>query len=186
MTHELMEYDPKHACRVQGSRPIASDSSTDYIKPSPDSGETTTIESLEVQTPVDSSQPSTSGVKEGEISLRPMTCTFKGLDVRRVKPEDVREWYDFRALASVHTMSPSFLKISKLLKWISGAVFDSWQNNPYLKRGDVLEIKFVSVAPETARKGSHLTFNFMKLQRPDAICCMLGSGITIYALAVKN
>ena len=41
------------------------------------------------------------------------------------KPEDVREWYDFGALASVHTMSPSFPEISKLSEWISGAVFDS-------------------------------------------------------------
>ena len=30
-----------------------------------------------MQTPVDSSQPNTSGVKEGEISLRPMTGTSK-------------------------------------------------------------------------------------------------------------
>ncbi|KAL2246283.1 UNVERIFIED_CONTAM: hypothetical protein Sindi_2896500, partial [Sesamum indicum] len=77
MTHELKEHDPKYAVKVQGSRPVASDSSTDYTRPSPDSSETTTIESQEVQTPVDSSQPSTSRVKEGEISLRPMTDTSK-------------------------------------------------------------------------------------------------------------
>ncbi|KAL2230591.1 UNVERIFIED_CONTAM: hypothetical protein Sindi_1653500 [Sesamum indicum] len=169
MTHE-----------VQGSRPVASDSSTDCTRPSPDSGETTTIESQEVQTPIDSSQPSTSGVKEGEISLRLITSTSKvntnelisssaWQDYQRSKPEDVQEWYDFGALASVHTMSPSFPEISKLPEWISGAVFDSWQNNPHLKRGDVLEIKFVSVAPETAGKGSHAAFYFMKLQRPDMV-----------------
>ncbi|KAL2243612.1 UNVERIFIED_CONTAM: hypothetical protein Sindi_0479200 [Sesamum indicum] len=77
MTHELREHDPKHAFRVQGSRPVASDSSTDCTRPSPDSSETTTIESHEVHTPVDSSQPSTSGFKEGENSLRPMTDTSK-------------------------------------------------------------------------------------------------------------
>ena len=212
MTRELREHDPKHAFRVQGSTPVASDSSTDCTRPSPDSGETATIESQEVQTPVDSSQPSTSGVKEGEISLRPMTGTSKAntnelissstwQDYQRMwkklisrkgvnpdktiiktsgkynrvwmlegsKPEDVREWYDFGALASVHTMSPSFPEISKLPEWISGAVFDSWQNNPHLKRGDVLEIKFVSVAPETAGKGSHPAFHFMKLQRSDMV-----------------
>ncbi|KAL2248350.1 UNVERIFIED_CONTAM: hypothetical protein Sindi_2687300 [Sesamum indicum] len=85
------------------------------------------------------------------------------------KPEDVREWYDFGALASVHTMSPCFSEMSKLPEWISGAVFDSWQNNIHLKRGDVLEIKFVSVAPETAGKESHPTFHFMKLQRSDMV-----------------
>ncbi|KAL2235767.1 UNVERIFIED_CONTAM: hypothetical protein Sindi_1308900 [Sesamum indicum] len=180
MTRELREHDPKHAFRVQGSTPVASDSSTDCTRPLPDSGETTTIESQEVQTPVGSSQPSTSGVKEGEISLRPMTGTSKAntnevisssawQDYQRSKPEDVREWYDFGALASIHTMSPSFPELSKLPEWISGAVFDSWQNNPHLKRGDVLEIKFVSVAPETAGNGSHPAFHFMKLQRPDMV-----------------
>ncbi|KAL0440293.1 UNVERIFIED_CONTAM: hypothetical protein Slati_2512300 [Sesamum latifolium] len=85
------------------------------------------------------------------------------------KPEDVREWYDFGALASVHTMSPNFLEISKLPEWISGAVYDSWQNNPHLKRGDILELKFISAAPETAGKGSHPAFYFIKLQRPDMV-----------------
>ncbi|KAL0345539.1 UNVERIFIED_CONTAM: hypothetical protein Sradi_4385200 [Sesamum radiatum] len=85
------------------------------------------------------------------------------------KPEDVREWYDFGALASVHTMSPSFPEISKLPEWISGAVYDSWQNNPHLKRGDILELKFISAAPETAGKGSHPAFHFIKLQRPDMV-----------------
>ncbi|KAL2243575.1 UNVERIFIED_CONTAM: hypothetical protein Sindi_0475500 [Sesamum indicum] len=60
-----------------------------------------------------------------------------------------------------------FSKISKLSEWISEAVFDSWQNNPHLKRGDILQIKFISVAPETAGKWSHPIFHFMKLQRPD-------------------
>ncbi|KAL0297708.1 UNVERIFIED_CONTAM: hypothetical protein Sradi_6822900 [Sesamum radiatum] len=82
------------------------------------------------------------------------------------KPEEAREWYEFGALASVHTMSPSFLEISKLPEWISGAVYDSWKNNPHLKRRDILELKFISAAPETAGKGSHPAFRFIKLQRP--------------------
>ncbi|KAL2228703.1 UNVERIFIED_CONTAM: hypothetical protein Sindi_1850000, partial [Sesamum indicum] len=177
-----------------------------------DSGETTTIESQEVQTPNDSSQPNTSMRLAWEISLRPMTGTSKVninelisssawlnyqhmweklISCKGVNPgktnietskkynrvwmfegsklEDVREWYDFGAPALVHTMSPSFPKISKLSEWISGAVFDSWQNNPHLKRGDALEIKFISVAPETTGKGSHTAFHFMKLQRPDMV-----------------
>ncbi|KAL0406464.1 UNVERIFIED_CONTAM: hypothetical protein Slati_3960300 [Sesamum latifolium] len=77
MTRELREHDSKHALRVQGSRPVAADSSTACTRPSPDSGETATIESQGVQTSDDSSQPSTSWVKEGEISLRPMTSTSK-------------------------------------------------------------------------------------------------------------
>ncbi|KAK4397826.1 putative enzymatic polyprotein [Sesamum angolense] len=85
------------------------------------------------------------------------------------KPEDVKEWYEFGALASVQTMSPSFPEISKLPEWISGAVYDSWQNNPHLKRGDILELKFISAAPETAGKGSHPAFHFIKLQRPDMV-----------------
>ncbi|KAL0401371.1 UNVERIFIED_CONTAM: hypothetical protein Slati_4167000 [Sesamum latifolium] len=170
MTRELREHDPKHALRVQGSRPVAADSSIVCTRPSPDSGEKAIIESQGVQTSDDSSQPSTSGVKEEDISLRPMTGTSKAntnelislssawqvyqrmweklishkcvnpsktiiktsRKYNRVwmlegsKPEDVREWYEFGALASVHTMSPSFLEISKLPEWISGAVYDSW------------------------------------------------------------
>ncbi|KAL0448619.1 UNVERIFIED_CONTAM: putative enzymatic polyprotein [Sesamum latifolium] len=61
MTHELREHDPKHALRVQSSRPIAADSSTACTRPSPDFGEKATIESQGVQTSGDSSQPSTSG-----------------------------------------------------------------------------------------------------------------------------
>ncbi|KAL0440292.1 UNVERIFIED_CONTAM: hypothetical protein Slati_2512200 [Sesamum latifolium] len=77
MTRELREYDPKYALRVQGSRPVVADSSTACTRPSPDSGQKITIESQGVQTSDDSSQPSTSGVKEEEISLRPMTGTSK-------------------------------------------------------------------------------------------------------------
>ncbi|KAL0292261.1 UNVERIFIED_CONTAM: movement protein [Sesamum calycinum] len=171
---------------------------------------------VRVQTSDDSSQPSASGVKEEEISLRPMTSTSKantnelasssssssawqvyhrmweklisrkGVNPSKTiietfrkynrvwmlegsKPEEVREWYEFGALASVHTMSPSFPKISKLPEWISGAVYDSWKNNPHLKRGDILELKFISAAPETVGKGLHSTFHFIKLQRPDMV-----------------
>ncbi|KAL0421215.1 UNVERIFIED_CONTAM: hypothetical protein Slati_3144400 [Sesamum latifolium] len=152
MTRELREHDSKYVLRVQGSRPVASDSSTDCIRASPNSSEKATIESQGVQTSDDPSQPSTSGVKEGEISFRPMTGTSKvntnelifsssawqvyqrmwkklvsrkGVNLSKTiietskkynrvwmlegsKPEDVREWYEFGALASVHTMSPSF------------------------------------------------------------------------------
>ncbi|KAL0411464.1 UNVERIFIED_CONTAM: hypothetical protein Slati_3736100 [Sesamum latifolium] len=66
-------------------------------------------------------------------------------------------------------MSPSFPKISKLLERISGAVYDSWKNNPHLKRNDTLELKFISTAPKTTGKESHPAFYFIKLQRPDMV-----------------
>ncbi|KAL2252045.1 UNVERIFIED_CONTAM: hypothetical protein Sindi_2326800, partial [Sesamum indicum] len=186
MTHELREHDPKHAFRVQGSTPVVSDSSTDCTRPSPDSGETATIESQEVQTPVGSSQPSTSGVKEGEISLRPMTGTSKANTNEVISSS---AWQDYQCKTIIETSGKYnrvwMLERSKPEEFIlchrvfrnsqnfrSGlvrAVFDSWQNNPHLKRGDVLEIKFVSVAPETADKGSHPGFHFMKLQRPNMV-----------------
>ena len=77
MTHELREHDPKYAFRVQGSELVASDSITDCTRPRSDSDETTIIESQEMQTPGGSTQPSTSGVKEAEISFSPMTGTSK-------------------------------------------------------------------------------------------------------------
>ncbi|KAL0419194.1 UNVERIFIED_CONTAM: hypothetical protein Sradi_1332900 [Sesamum radiatum] len=213
MTNKLRKHDPKHALRVQDYRPVAADSSTACTRPSPDSGAKATNESQRVQTSNDSSQPSASGVKEEEISLRPMTGTSKAntnelssssaawqvyqqrweklISRKGVNPsktiietsekynrvwmmegskiEEVREWYEFGALALVHTMSLSFPEISKLPEWISGAVYDSWQNNPHLKRGDILELKFISGAPKIAGKGSHPAFHFIKLQRPDMV-----------------
>ncbi|KAL0337672.1 UNVERIFIED_CONTAM: Polyprotein P3 [Sesamum calycinum] len=77
MTNESKKHDTKHALRVQDSRPVVADSSTAYTRPSPDSGVTATNESQGVQTSDDSSQPSAPGVKGEEISLRPMTDTFK-------------------------------------------------------------------------------------------------------------
>ncbi|KAK4393997.1 putative enzymatic polyprotein [Sesamum angolense] len=77
MTNELKKHDNKHAFRVQDSRPVAADSSTACTRPSSDSGGTATNEPQGVKTSDDSSQPSTSRVKEGEISLRPMTGTSK-------------------------------------------------------------------------------------------------------------
>ncbi|KAL0401332.1 UNVERIFIED_CONTAM: hypothetical protein Slati_4163100 [Sesamum latifolium] len=77
MPRELKEHDSKHALRVHGFRPIAAYSSTACMRRSPNSSETATIEPWEVQTPNDASQPSTSVVKRGEISFRPMTDTSK-------------------------------------------------------------------------------------------------------------
>ncbi|KAK4382539.1 putative enzymatic polyprotein [Sesamum angolense] len=146
MTNELKKHDTKHALRVQDARPVAADSSTACTRPSSDSGETATNESQGVKTSDDLSQLSTSGVKEGDISLRPMTGTSKantnellssfsawqvyqrmweklisrkGVNPSKTvietsgkynrvwmmegsKPEEVREWYEFGALASVH------------------------------------------------------------------------------------
>ncbi|KAK4400367.1 hypothetical protein Sango_1142800 [Sesamum angolense] len=151
MTNELREHDLKHASRVQGFKPVAADSTTACTRLSPDYGETATNESQRVQTSDDSSQASASGVKEEEISLRPTTDTSKaninalsssssawqvyqqiweklisrkGVNLSKTiikKPEEVREWYEFEALASIHTMSPNVLEILKLPEWISGA-----------------------------------------------------------------
>ncbi|KAL0291600.1 UNVERIFIED_CONTAM: hypothetical protein Sradi_7020900 [Sesamum radiatum] len=77
MTNELREHDPKHASRVQGSKPVTTDSSTACTRPSPDSGETATDESQSVQTSDYLSQPNASRVKEEEVSLRPITDTSK-------------------------------------------------------------------------------------------------------------
>ncbi|KAL0324774.1 UNVERIFIED_CONTAM: hypothetical protein Sradi_5046700 [Sesamum radiatum] len=205
MTRELREQGSKPALRVQDSKPVAADSSTACTRPSSDSGETATDESQGVKTSDDPSQPSTSGVKEGEISLRPMTDTSKtntnelsssvssawqvyqrmweklisrkGVNPSKTiietsgkynrvwmmegsKPEEVREWYEFGALASVHTMSPSFPEISKLPEWISGAVYDSWQNNPHLKERRYSGAKIHFSSSRNGRK---------RLQRPDMV-----------------
>ena len=186
----------------------AADSSTASKEPLPDTGKA--IESEEIHVSKDSSQPTTSGVKEEEINLRPMTGTSKvntndkfidtvwqdyqakweqlvskqGINPSRTMVEtsgrynrvwmlegsdskEVRKWYDFGAIASIHTTAPGFPEIEKLPGWITEAVRESWQNNPHLGRGDILELKFISAAPEIVGKGSYPVFHFIKLQRPD-------------------
>ncbi|KAK4386135.1 hypothetical protein Sango_2484100 [Sesamum angolense] len=73
----LRKQGSKPAIRVHDSRLVEADSSTACMRPSPESGETKTIESQEVQTPADSSQPSTFEVKEEEINLMSMPNTSK-------------------------------------------------------------------------------------------------------------
>ncbi|KAL8481120.1 hypothetical protein ACS0TY_027596 [Phlomoides rotata] len=47
-------------------------------------------------------------------------------------------------------------------------VYESWHNNPHLKRGEELEIKSITVASEdTTNAIQYPSFYFMKLQRPD-------------------
>ncbi|KAH6811358.1 hypothetical protein C2S51_025120 [Perilla frutescens var. frutescens] len=130
-----------------------------------------------------SSQPSTSGVKEEEINLRPMTGTSKintnksealSWQYPRVwmlpgtNPHEVKQWYDFGELASIQTMSPGFPEIKCIPKWIQEAVQESWANNDMLSRGDVLELYFISAAPEPVGKGNHEAFHYIRLQRLDS------------------
>ncbi|KAL8503268.1 hypothetical protein ACS0TY_022126 [Phlomoides rotata] len=150
-----------------------------------------------------SGQPSTSGVKEGEISLRPQKGPkrvdtnvvfnntweklLKGLEFRPkyfitdvsgkyprlwalkgAHPIEVRRWYGFGTLASLCTVAPGFWEILELPDWVLNAVIESWHNNPHLKRGDELEIKFITVASEdTTNMIQYPSVHFMKLQRPD-------------------
>ncbi|KAL8549295.1 hypothetical protein ACS0TY_008228 [Phlomoides rotata] len=52
--------------------------------------------------------------------------------------------------------------------WVLNAVVESWHNNPHIKRGGELEIKFITVASEDMTNTiQYLSFHFMKLQRPD-------------------
>ncbi|KAL8541465.1 hypothetical protein ACS0TY_002653 [Phlomoides rotata] len=95
--------------------------------------------------PDESEQPNTSGVKEGETSLRPQKGP-KRVDINVA----------------------GFWEISKLPDWVLNAVVEYWHNNPYLKRGDELEIKFIIVASkDTTNAIQYPRFHFMKLQRPD-------------------
>ncbi|KAL8547520.1 hypothetical protein ACS0TY_007019 [Phlomoides rotata] len=83
-------------------------------------------------------------------------------------PIDVRRWYNFGALTSIRTITPCLKEISELPDWVGNAVQESWYTNPHLKRGDELEIKFITVASEDMTNSiCYLSFHFMKLQRPD-------------------
>ncbi|KAL0319978.1 UNVERIFIED_CONTAM: hypothetical protein Sradi_5259300 [Sesamum radiatum] len=97
MTRELREYDSKHTFRVQGSRPVVAYSSFVCTRPSSDSGEAATIELERVQTSDDSSQLSTFGEKEGEISLRPMTGTSK-VNTNEIIPSSSSAWQEYQRM----------------------------------------------------------------------------------------
>ncbi|XP_057800901.1 uncharacterized protein LOC131016273 [Salvia miltiorrhiza] len=202
----------KAGITVQAGLPVAGDSNTPSTsseakvsKPDPQEEDV-----AKASPPKPTCQPSTSGVKEGEISLRPLTGkskidtniieispvwqmyqsrwekinTRKGLNpsycrvdvagkypriwmTTGANPQEVKEWYEFGALASVYTTSPTFNEIKGLLRWIQETVYDAWANNKSLNRGDVLELYFLSAAPEPAGKGNHEAFHFIKLRRPD-------------------
>ncbi|KAL8460535.1 hypothetical protein ACS0TY_032170 [Phlomoides rotata] len=77
-------------------------------------------------------------------------------------------WYDYGALASICTVAPSFREISGLPDWVANVVQESWSHNSHLKRGEELEIKFITAASEdTTNSIQYPSFHFMKLQRPD-------------------
>ncbi|KAL8492340.1 hypothetical protein ACS0TY_023814 [Phlomoides rotata] len=98
-----------------------------------------------------SGQPSTSGVKEGEISLRPQKGP-KLVDTNNMCLENI---HDFEYLKE---WGPT----------MSAYVVESWHNNPHLKRGDELEIKFITVTSEDMTNTiQYPSFHFMKRQRPD-------------------
>ncbi|KAL2248124.1 UNVERIFIED_CONTAM: hypothetical protein Sindi_2664700 [Sesamum indicum] len=130
MTHKLKKHGPKHAFRVQGSRPIASDSSTDCTRSSLDSGEMATIESQEEYQRILEKIISRKGVNLGKTNIKTSGTYNRVWMLEGWKPEDVREWYAFGAFALVHTMSPSFPEISKLSESITGASFIHGKTTP--------------------------------------------------------
>ncbi|KAL8463256.1 hypothetical protein ACS0TY_034047 [Phlomoides rotata] len=78
------------------------------------------------------------------------------------------EKYKFRALASIRTVAPGFREISELPYWVFNVVHESWHNNPHLKRGEELEIKFITTTSEDITNSiQYPSFHFMKLQMPD-------------------
>ncbi|KAL8514810.1 hypothetical protein ACS0TY_013773 [Phlomoides rotata] len=88
--------------------------------------------------------------------------------LKGANPIDDRRWYTFGALASICTIALGFREISELLDCILNAVYESWYNNPHLKRGEELEIKFITIASEdTTNAIKYPSYHFMKLQRPD-------------------
>ncbi|KAL8469549.1 hypothetical protein ACS0TY_032403 [Phlomoides rotata] len=124
-----------------------------------------------------SGQPSTSGVKEGEINLR-LQKGPKQVDtnVAGVKScwwfnntwENLLKGMEFRPGHFIIDVSGKFLGISKLSYWVLNAVYEFWHNNPHLKRGEELEIKFITVASEDMTNAiQYPSFHFMKLQRLD-------------------
>ena len=63
-------------------------------------------------------------------------------------PEEIRDWYDFGSIATVHMTSPNFPKIKRLLGWIKDGVKDNFENIPMIKLNDVITLDFFSPNPD--------------------------------------
>ncbi|KAL8518328.1 hypothetical protein ACS0TY_009628 [Phlomoides rotata] len=129
-----------------------------------------------------SGQPTTSGVKEGEISLKPQKGPKRvDTNIAGVKSfwffnntwESLINGMEFDAAHFITDVSGKYPRlwtlkgahqISVLPDWVCNVVQESWHNNPYLKRGDELEIKFITVAREDMTNSiQYPSFDFMKL-----------------------
>ncbi|KAL8529663.1 hypothetical protein ACS0TY_006917 [Phlomoides rotata] len=127
-----------------------------------------------------SGQPSTFGVKEGEIILRPqkspngLILTLQVLNhagsLTIHRRTYSKEWnsdqntLSHMCLESIHGFGHSKERTPMMF----ADVVESWHKNPHLKRGDELEINFITVASEdTTNAIQYLSFHFMKLQRSD-------------------
>lgn len=62
------------------------------------------------------------------------------------------------------TKFPGDISVTKM---IQEALYETWTNNDYLSRWDILKLCFFSAAPEPIEKSSHKAFHFIKLRRPD-------------------
>ncbi|KAL8507845.1 hypothetical protein ACS0TY_018402 [Phlomoides rotata] len=60
------------------------------------------------------------------------------------------------------------LSFQEILGLLVNEVQESWSHNPHIKRGEELEIKFITAASEdTTNSIRYPSSHFMKLQRPD-------------------
>ena len=63
-------------------------------------------------------------------------------------PKEMRDWYDFGSIATIHMTSPDFPKIERLPEWIKEGVKDNFGNNPMIKINDVIALDFFCASPD--------------------------------------
>ena len=83
-------------------------------------------------------------------------------------PEEVRKWYDFGAINSIHMTSPNFPEIALLPQWIKEGVKDCYQHNPSITTTDILVLKFLSCGPDFYNEERYPAYHFIQLGKAES------------------
>lgn len=84
-------------------------------------------------------------------------------------PEEIRYWYDFGAINSIHLTSPYFREISLLPQWIKDGVKNCFLNNPTISLKDIMVLKFLSAGPGFYKEDRYPAFHFMQVGKSESI-----------------
>ncbi|GJW94618.1 hypothetical protein Tco_0174290 [Tanacetum coccineum] len=78
-------------------------------------------------------------------------------------PDEIRYWYEFRAINSIYLTPPDFPEVSKMPMWLQSSIKECYQNNPIINYKDQLMLKFLSAGPDFHNEYRYPTYHFIQL-----------------------